>query len=71
MWVVLSSDLIDPPYVTMPAPLVEKRASIYSVVWIPRKKRRLQKSGHQASFERCGCCVMPFVAHIVNVTPGG
>ena len=54
----------------MPAPLTEERASIYLVVCIPWKAVEFPGDfGLQAGFTRCGCCVMPVPAHIVNITP--
>jgi len=55
---------------TMLAPFVEERASICSVR-TPSEPLSFLRSRPQAGFERCGSCVMPLVAHIVNVTPDG
>jgi hypothetical protein len=54
----------------MPAPLIEKRASICSVR-TPQEPLSFLGLRPQAGFERCGSCVMPLLAHIVNVTPDG
>ena len=52
----------------MPAPFVKERASICSVR-TPRESLSFLGLGPQAGFERCGSCVMPLLAHIVNDTP--
>ena len=55
---------------TMLAPFVEERASICSV---RTSKEPLSFLGlrPQAGLMRCGSCVMPLLAHIVNVIPDG
>jgi len=52
----------------MPAPLVEKRASICSVR-SPKEPLSFLEVEPQAGLMRCGSCVMPLLAHIVNVIP--
>jgi len=54
----------------MPAPPVEERASICSVR-TPKEPLSFLGLRPQAGLMRGGSCVMPLLAHIVNVTSGG